>query len=86
MGVVGQRIEGLLRELQSRELELSMEDPKGKAGAESEGLSRTVEKFSHNQTKTVGQRRGPSSVVKKEGGREGKRRRSDSYNNTTQRC
>lgn len=29
---------------------LSLEDPKGQASPESGGLSRTVEKFSHNQT------------------------------------
>lgn len=31
---------------------LSLQDPKGKASPESGGLSRTVEKFSHNQTQT----------------------------------
>lgn len=57
----------------------SMEDPRGKSSPESGGLSRTVEKFSHNQThkqSRTGQQRGPLSMEEMERGREGRSRKS----------
>lgn len=51
----------------------SMEDPKGNVGPESGGLSRTVEKFSHNQTQTELHRPVKRTPVHQgAGGREGK--------------
>lgn len=54
--------------------------PKGKAGPESGGLSRTVETFSHNQTKTELHR-----AAKKKQEMEGERLEVKTWKNTSER-